>query len=977
MRQDEHPADNSWWGAILTLLVTLGITIAIFGLWYQDRNADRQPIESFLPSSSGVTLNYRVTGPGATDSYHMSNLGRLQGLNALNEIPVDAQSEVVAPLLGLEPDALKAENYGKFLRNQSQQLVAVRSLETSLGANSAITTTKQIILLQPYALNLFSINSSFFSPSVPLLDLNMNPGASKVVTGTVGLSSYESRLTYEAREAIDTPIGKQQDCHRVRLFLVIDETQNDLRSWYCAGVGLARQEVLKDEQQQELYELIGINSASQRSFVQQAPISMAETVAQRGDQGRGFYEDRVGGELDWTWSYREKSGLNQAITTPATISEDLVYVGTASGLTLALDRTSHQLRWRFQTGDAVVAAPTLAAGTLYVSSTDRKLYALDARTGFLRWVFGTRDSLSGAAAVSNGMVYIGSEDRSLYALDAANGQERWRFSASDAITATPSISDGTLYIGADDGALYALDAGSGAVRWAFATESAITAPAIVVDGVVYVGSHDGNLYALKAQSTNREGELLWSFNTYAAISDAMILHNGLLYVQNDASVIHAIDLNGAQRWRYDHELTLYGPPLLLGTQLLLHGRDNLVVLNPENGSVQRRIPTATNGYSPISSDGRELFIGHRGGFITAFGDGSKLPWRSTPLWQATGLSDTLFSAEDLLLTAPIVDNQNLIILSSGGRIFRVARSDGQATQIAKVDGLGNAMLPPTLSGLTLLLGDQFGNLVAVDLQAGAERWRTTVPGRTFSPAAVADDQVLLSSTDPQTKESIVTAFNISDGSQRWQKRFPFPLSVGSSALLHNGHYYIVANQLQALESASGETLWSQSTTLFSPYQIAALDDSIYAIGFDANFNPAIAAFDASTGKQRYVKRVETASFPMLHGGISVADKAIVLSMNDNSVIVLDATTGTQRWQALETAAHTGPAIVVGDSLVRVSLDNRLIARQLSDGSLIADFTLQEASSVALESVMQPVVVDQTLYTALYQHVFALELKQDK
>lgn len=977
MQQKQLAADNAWWGATLTLVVTLGITAAIFGLWYQDRMSGRQPIEQFLPVSSGLTLNYRVSKASAAPSYQMSNIARLQGQNALNEIPVQIQMHIVAPLLGVNADAIDSEQYAVFLRNQSQQVIALRELSTSVSAAGPMTTTKQLLLVQASTLSLLAVNNTWFTPAIPILDLNMLPGQTQTTSGSFGQGAgYTSTLTYERREALDTPLGKQQDCRRTHLLLQIGAVPTELRSWYCAGLGLARQELLNNTEQQELYELVGANTPALRSFVEQPALQGTHSVAQHGLQGRGFYEDHVGGELDWVWSYREPGGLIQAITSPPTIDQQLVYVGTASGLILALDRISHQVRWRFQTGDAIVAAPTLDAGIVYVSSTDRQLYALDANTGFLRWVFATGDAISGAAAVGHGMVYIGSEDRQLYALNVDTGKEVWHFTAGDAITAMPSLLDRWLYIGSDDGAMYALDAVSGTLRWAFATDSAITAPALVDNGVVYIGSNDGFVYALKAQSSSVQGEQLWSFNTYAAITDAMLLHNGLLYVQNDDSIINALDLQGKQRWRHANELTLYGPPLLLGKQLLIHEREALLAFDAETGSLIRRIATATNGYAPIGSDGRELFVGHRSGFISAFGNSSALPWRSQPRWVATELSNTLFTAEDMFLSPPVVDQQNLLMVSANGRVYRIARADGQANEIAKINNLGTVLLAPTLAERSLLIGDQYGKLVALDLDTGTERWRASVPGRSFSPALIQADQLLFSSTDPDTHVSIVSAFSLSDGQQRWQQRFPFQLSVGSSAILHHGRYYVVADQLHALDPRSGETIW-QSTGTFTPYQISAAGDMIYAVGFDANFQLALAAFDANTGKQQYVKRIEAVGFPLLHGGISAAGNSIVLSMVDNTTLVLDASTGTLSWKVVETAAHTGPPTLVGDTLLRVGLDGRLIARKLSDGSLRADFLLQEASSTALESVMQAVVADQTLYSAFYQHVFALDLVAER
>jgi outer membrane protein assembly factor BamB len=102
------------------------------------------------------------------------------------------------------------------------------------------------------------------------------------------------------------------------------------------------------------------------------------------------------------------------------------------------------------------------------------LYALDATTGEERWRFQTGDTVWSSPAVANGVVYVGSFDGNLYALDAATGQERWRLrivedatpgedsrdsESREWIFPSPAVVDGVVYIGSGDGYLYAITEG--------------------------------------------------------------------------------------------------------------------------------------------------------------------------------------------------------------------------------------------------------------------------------------------------------------------------------------------------------------------------------------------------------------------------------------------------------------------------------------------------------------------------------------
>ena len=60
---------------------------------------------------------------------------------------------------------------------------------------------------------------------------------------------------------------------------------------------------------------------------------------------------------------------------------------------------------------------------MYVGSRDNRLYALDASTGDLLWRYETGGDVDSSPAVSGGVVYVGSDDDHLYAIAASLPRE--------------------------------------------------------------------------------------------------------------------------------------------------------------------------------------------------------------------------------------------------------------------------------------------------------------------------------------------------------------------------------------------------------------------------------------------------------------------------------------------------------------------------------------------------------------------------
>jgi eukaryotic-like serine/threonine-protein kinase len=204
----------------------------------------------------------------------------------------------------------------------------------------------------------------------------------------------------------------------------------------------------------------------------------------------------------------------------------LVYFGSGDGNVYALDTTSGNLKWKFQTGDVVHASPAFADGVVYFGSWDSYFYAVDAVTGAEKWRFhGGEDALAhnqvgfqSSPAVVNGVVYTGCRDSNLYALDAATGKEKWRFNNSGSwVISSPAVSRGKVIFGTSDSSLYlVLDAETGKEIVRQQGNAYVFSSPSVAGDLVYVGVLNGTLEARDLDS----GGLVWEFQTDASRRNA-------------------------------------------------------------------------------------------------------------------------------------------------------------------------------------------------------------------------------------------------------------------------------------------------------------------------------------------------------------------------------------------------------------------------------------------------------------------------
>ena len=170
--------------------------------------------------------------------------------------------------------------------------------------------------------------------------------------------------------------------------------------------------------------------------------------------GRDFTNDRFSpltqintgtvGALQLAWSYG--TGITKGFETSPIVVNDVMYVSTSLGHTIALDARTGKRLWEHveTTGRTVLCCGSINRGVavyggrVFISTLDARLVALDARTGAALWVASVGDntqgySLTAAPLAADGKIIIGISGGEygirgyVSAYDPATGKRLWRW----------------------------------------------------------------------------------------------------------------------------------------------------------------------------------------------------------------------------------------------------------------------------------------------------------------------------------------------------------------------------------------------------------------------------------------------------------------------------------------------------------------------------------------------------------------------
>jgi len=275
-----------------------------------------------------------------------------------------------------------------------------------------------------------------------------------------------------------------------------------------------------------------------------------------------------------------------SLSSPLTIDNGKLYVGSSSGYAYCLNATTGAKLWENQitsTGQ-VTSGPVVSNGKAYFGTTDNFIFALHADTGLNAWSPGPGKFTVGGPIYSSltldgDLLYFGCDDGKLYALNVSGSfaNLKWTYTTNGQIRSTPVVEGEKVFFGSFylDHAVFALDKITGILIWKYslATTYTISNTVAVADGIVYFAPDSGTkVYALYANATaganyteNDPAIKFWS-TTIGGSPNAPTVANGKLFISASLKLYALHISDGTTYWTYT--FTNYSP----GNPIIADGR---------------------------------------------------------------------------------------------------------------------------------------------------------------------------------------------------------------------------------------------------------------------------------------------------------------------------------------------------------------------------------------------------------------------
>ncbi len=153
--------------------------------------------------------------------------------------------------------------------------------------------------------------------------------------------------------------------------------------------------------------------------------------------------------------------------TQAIMADGRVYVGCKSGILYAFDARDGEMKWKFESGGAILHTAGYARGKVFFAAMDGRVYALDAANGKEAWVFdnGRRYGFSTAVLLAEDQIFMADRGGYLYALDQADGKKLWHYDATAPVLHSTAYNDGRVYFASEDMRVHAVKAADGSRLW--------------------------------------------------------------------------------------------------------------------------------------------------------------------------------------------------------------------------------------------------------------------------------------------------------------------------------------------------------------------------------------------------------------------------------------------------------------------------------------------------------------------------------
>jgi outer membrane protein assembly factor BamB len=332
------------------------------------------------------------------------------------------------------------------------------------------------------------------------------------------------------------------------------------------------------------------------------------------------------------------------------------------------------------------------------------------------------------------------------------------------------------------------------------------------------------------------------------------------------------------------------------------------------GGVRWRFQTRSAVRSTPAVTATRVFVGSGDSTLYAIDRASgKLVWQ--------------FAARGPVHSSPAVARGLVVAATLGGRIFAVNESSGAlrwsirtgATLPKNVSPAGDwdfYVSSPVVVDQTIVIGAGDGNVYALDLTTGKERWRVKTGGKVRATPSVKDGVVVVGGWDGR-----VYALELATGKTRWVHRTVGDTldlkregydrrAIQSTAAIADGTVFFGSRDdgFYAVDFATGERKWRSSHgTSWVVGSPAVRDGRAYVGSSDGHF---IHAVEVASGRELWRTPVgsNVLSSPALTGDLLVVGTGNT-GAGRGELLALEAETGVVRWRLpLGDAVWSSPVV---------------------------------------------------------------------
>lgn len=260
----------------------------------------------------------------------------------------------------------------------------------------------------------------------------------------------------------------------------------------------------------------------------------------------------------WVRSTTQKDnlGFRKINRMTAALAGSLIIQSNGLDGVVAFNRETGAQVWRLSIPNGAEGNAALIRDRLFLGASDGNFYAIETSTGQILWAFQTNSEILSEPLLEEGIVYFLSGNNVVYALDASTGKQVWLYSRQDTSSfsirggSKPAYHNGNLYLGFSDGSLVALQAKNGAIVWEVQLNRNkkfrdVDASPVVDGDRLYIPSYDDKLYCIALS----HGEVLWRVDGggYSAVT---LVDDKIVYPTTTGEVRVLKRSNGDRFWTY-------------------------------------------------------------------------------------------------------------------------------------------------------------------------------------------------------------------------------------------------------------------------------------------------------------------------------------------------------------------------------------------------------------------------------------------